>query len=307
MKITTTKKVRGILELPSVGIQMGYDHNKDKPQIRVINNKFCHNNDIRVASDQGFIKVTDLPGQKSSKEKAFLDIDVSKTIKLINNTDNPVMIVIDEDSNQKEVAAHQSVYIPGSLLENTFIQQAIKTKKIKIENEDAQATMSLDLDLEPDNEPEEISDKTTAVVVNPNKDKNMKTKSSLKRVNVKKQKTKDKEDKSTMQIYTPSEMVDANEEEDESNFVDKEQEKERIASHPILGKKKKQPSGVVDTEVVKTPSLEGTTPMVVEAKKTKKRVTKKRTAKKKIAKKVIKSIPEKITEDNTEKEVFNLE
>lgn len=268
MKITTTKKIKGALELPSIGVQLHYDHIKGKPQVMVIDDKHFMNNDIQIASGMNFITIE--AGQRS--EEAVIDDDGQEqpqTVLLTNLTNNPIIITI--DGQKVEIPAKRSSRLPETVLENAHIKESIVKKMIQVKEEivneeeasieETKAT-AYDLDEEErgmDDEEKINEHATTPVVANPNNEKTIKTDRSIKKINARKPRQakkvkRDKTPKETVKVYSPEEVVDDPGEKEDLDFVDKEQEKERIASL------KRNTSA---TKAVQTEALEGTTPTVV--------------------------------------------
>ena len=92
MKVTTTKNLKGVLELTSLGVQLSYDHTNNKPQMRTMDDRFYSHRDIQAASDLKLIKITDV-----KKEDSYDDDDdefdfQEKEVILTNQTNNPIII-----------------------------------------------------------------------------------------------------------------------------------------------------------------------------------------------------------------------
>jgi len=311
MKITTTKKLRGVLELTSLGIQMAYDHKKDKPQIRTLEDRFYANSDLQAASDLKLIKISDVNNKSTDDidDDDDLDMGPEPTVKLVNKTANPILIAAAKVADSKEIPANGFLVLPVSILDNPAVAAVISSGKIEvvdletkgdddIEPEDGDPTPCGPLDLDDDDEgaegaeAEEVpEDNTTAVVANPNNDKVQQTDQSIKSVSATKPKPVKDETHSKMQVYSPQELKNEEEKKTDNDiaFVDQEQEQERIDQLTT--------GDPVDTETAQTEKLEDTTPTVVKrkttkkaaaktaAKKTSKKVTTKKTTAKKAAKK----------------------
>jgi len=272
MKITTTKNLKGVLEIPSLGIQLAYDHNNGKSQTRHLDDKYYGDSDIQTAANLKLITIS-----KTSKKKKKSYLTGNELIKLVNKTDRPLMIGASTLADSKQIPAQSFLILPSSILENPHVRNAVDSGKLEIQDADALTgetkTLNLDLDLDV---PE---DDTTAVVANPNEEKTPETEQSIKKVDATKAEEKKDDTDSEMRVYSPDATGDEEEEDaDEIEFVDKEQEKERLK---MLPKKTEETS---DTEAVQSKKLEGTTPVVIQ-RKMKKVGSKKKAAKKKTTKK----------------------
>ena len=302
MKITSTKKLRGVLDLPSVGIQIKYDHPADKSQTYTVDDKNYSNSDVQTAAGMKLITLKDIAeGADAYDEAEDLNNDV---VEITNLSNHEIHIAAAERS----IAPKSTVALPVAVLDNHDVQFAI-TKKIlevnKIKRYDFTKAPALDLDADIE-DVKAKSDDTTATVANPNQEIIPHTEQSMK-------------SHSANKTHSPNESTD---DENAIKFVDKEQEEKRIKSHPILGKKvmvEADEEGEV-IKPTKSEELEGTTPIIVkrasiEAKTDKKAIKKrvrskttKQTGQKKATKK--KMISKKIKEEPDKEptgEIFNLD
>jgi hypothetical protein len=256
MQITTTKKLKGILELPSLGTRLMYDHVKDKSQTITIDDKYASNQEINIAYANDLITIKGKPIVPEGEYGPQPEL----TAKLINIAKNPITLRIDKEV--KEIAPGGSVIVPVSFLNNPHIKCLIN-KKFKVDDLESVIETETGSDLDIDAEPE-----TIAVVANPNDEKTFTTPQELKKINANKIPEAKKEEKSIPQVYSPR-QEDEIDEETEENFVDKIQEKERIKK---LSCKKNDNNAqndsenISDTEAVQLNKMGDTTPVVVQRK-----------------------------------------
>lgn len=258
MQITTTKKLRGLLELSSIGRQLKYDHRNDKGQSITLDNKYANNQELKIAENSGYITISGMPEMMEGDYGPIPE----PTVRLINIIRNPITIKIDNET--KEIAPGGSIVVVASVLKNPYVSCLIG-KKLKVD--DLEESFSEDSGLDIDADP--VEPETIAVVANPNDEVTYTTPQEIKKINANKLPIPKKEEKSLPHVYSPA-VDEEPEEKPEINFVDQEQEAKRIEKN--LGKKAKildelSESKTIDTEVVKLDKMEDTTPVVVQRKK----------------------------------------
>jgi len=284
VKIATTKKLRGVLELPSAGIQISYDHKNDKPRVMTISDDLYYNNDVQTAAKLKFITLSKTPKRFLKQE----DSEQSESIlQLVNETNYPILL----SSSEQQIGPKGSVTASIEILFDANVRKAIESGKITAK-QNGKPIENIFQKIENPKIDEREEDATVAVVANPNKEKTHKTEKSIKKTEVTTVKKSPKETvDSSPKVYSPKDAVDEKEsKKDEMEFVDKEQEIQRINAHPVLGKKE---SDLSDTEAVKSEQLDGTTPVVMKRTNMKKSTasakTKKTASKKKMASKTSKA------------------
>lgn len=272
MRITTTKKLKGVLELPSVKMQLSYDHQKNKPQVATVNDSNYKNNDIRVAVGMSLITLSDLPTDEQIQEQEESG-QMQQMIRLTNKTNSLLYVEISDREKAKEIPAHGSIYVPMIAVQSAHVRKALENGIL--ESEELGNLFSDPTDIE-----DLEIDATTPMVVNPNEEAMPVTEHTIKSNEVKDTATiKPEKDTSKVKVYSPSDIIDteAEDEDTDVSFVDKEQEKERISFK--RGKKSKKDDNISKTETVKKAKMDGTTPIVVQ--RSAKKTTKTKTASKK--------------------------
>ena len=291
MRITSTKKLKGVLEMPSLGLQISYDHINDKSQTATIDDRHYGNHEVQVALGMKLITTKYKGNAKNEKEEQDEYVPNEPMARLINNTPTTIQLT----RPQIEIPPKGVANLPKTLLSDPCIKAAINNGTLKIDQEDMDTDQAISISknnqespLDIDNMPEDtiatIANPTTATIANPNNESVYKTSQSIKSTNAPKIKAKKDDPASTAQVYSPDELA-VKEKKDKSdlNFVDKEQELERINSHPKLKAKSKD---ITSTKALQTEPLEGTIPIVmsrIAEKLAKKKPA--RTARKKIVKK----------------------
>lgn len=261
MKITTTKKLRGVLELPSVKMQLSYNHQKNKPQIATVNDCNYKNNDIRVAVSMNLITLSEVPTDEQIQEQEESG-QMQQMIRLTNKTNTPMLVEVEANEKAKEIPAHGSIYVPMIAVQSAHVRKALENGILESEELGNLFTEAADI--------EELDiDATTPMIANPNNETMPETEHTIKSNQVKNTATvKPEEKNSKAQVYSPKDIVDKEEEDDtDISFVDKEQEQERISFRRGKTSKKTKKSSksndITTTEVVQTEKMDGTTPLVV--------------------------------------------
>ena len=302
MIITTTKKLKGVLEIVSLGVQMTYKHPEGKPQTRMLENKHYSNSDLQAAVSMGYITISDVKPEVSEDDDNF-ETAPEITVKLINKTSNPIVLSAPKIVDCKELPAKGFLVLPISVLSSPALTAIIASGKVEVQDlANTEVTKyekaltvdpensPLDLDdiedeededeaLEEEEEEVEVAEvpknDTTAVVANPNNETMYKTDQSLKKVvNASKPKKAKKEKDSKMKVYSPNDKSEKKKktstDDDEISFVDKEQDEKRIETLSV--------GDVSDTEAIRVDKFEDTTATVIQRKA--KKASKKSSSKK---------------------------
>ena len=331
MQITTTKKLKGVLDMPTIGIQMEYDHKNDKPQVKTVSDEYYGSNELQAAQDLKLITLSNIPKEMHEYDEAEEKV-LSARVK--NTTKVPILLSF-SSKNGLEIPAGSTVTIDIQTLENFHMQAILKTGKLVVIEQDhsiekTNENIPMSLDDEPVKKAKikkikkvkktkkvkkikkakktKKENETVAVVANPNKDEIVQTEQSIESKNAEEQKTQEPDLSTKMTVYSPDTLPDEDEKNDSDiSFVDKEQEEKRIKELSLEDEIDEDNIGEMSIE--QTKPMEGTTPLIV-------RQTKTATGNKKTSKKTktAKKITEKETNDTPSKkkrmkrgEIFDLD